>query len=383
MSNLFRPYFGYQEGEVLFEDVVRSILKLNSEMLSEQHVKHQPVYGFLQKQNLSELKQQWLYGEHLTNEAKEKICGLVNFRGTHYIEIPIYNLMLLHREQYNLLGITLRKATETDVKHYDKEFKGVGLSTSDVHSFACVQVGGDNNISTSKAIAKVRHCFDIIRAFCFPFGKDSEAYNTGIFGDIPMRSSLPIIIDQSQYPFKTNQRNQQIELENHILPKLTDKQWGLIDAICKKKMTTEMQTKLLDSIHWLGEATKPDTEKAKFVKICLALETMLGSESNIKDLKAQGLTVMLAERAAFIMGKGYRKMRYIDKKIHDYYGIRSAIIHGQKIKVKDSDLEEFGLLIRELAVSLLERLSGTNQDLVNVDDFAEWAKDLKYKYVHN
>ena len=76
-------------------------------------------------------------------------------------------------------------------------------------------------------------------------------------------------------------------------------------------------------------------------------------------------------------------MRYIDKKIHDYYGIRSAIIHGQKIKVKDSDLEEFGLLIRELAVSLLERLSGTNQDLVNVDDFAEWAKDLKYKYVHN
>ena len=144
-----------------------------------------------------------------------------------------------------------------------------------------------------------------------------------------------------------------------------------------------MQTKLLDSIHWLGEATKPDTEKAKFVKICLALETMLGSESNIKDLKAQGLTVMLAERAAFIIGGGYKKMRWIDKKIHDYYGIRSTIIHGQKIEVKDSDLEEFGLLIRKLAVSLLERLSGTNQNLVSVDNLAEWVKDLKYKYVHS
>ena len=68
-------------------------------MLSEQCIEHKLVWEFLQKQRLEHLKEQWLHSEQLTNKAKEMISELVNLKETHYIEIPIYNLMLLENER--------------------------------------------------------------------------------------------------------------------------------------------------------------------------------------------------------------------------------------------------------------------------------------------
>lgn len=381
LQRVFQPKFGCPKAKPLFDEIVNGIVKLNPKMLSTTQVERKLVYDFIQFQTINGYNH--ATDKELTDISREKISELVNFKETHCVQIPIYNLMLLKNEQYNLLGITLRKATKTDLTNCKKFFSVAWPSNTSIHSFACVQVEGDNNISTSGAITKVRRSFDLIRAFCFPFGKDSDAWNTGIVGDIPMRSSILMIIDQSQYPFKPNQRNMQIELETHILPKLTDAQWSLLDELQKKETTTQMQTKLLDSIHWLAEATKTDTKKAKFVKISLALENLLGSESDLNELKAQGLTVMLAERAAFIAGKNYRDRLDIDEKIRRYYNIRSAIMHGRKTEVNDSALDGFGLLVRRLAISLLERLSNSKQNLKNVNDLAKWVKDLKYKYVRS
>jgi hypothetical protein len=284
--------------------------------------------------------------------------------------------MLIKNERYNLLGITLRKSTCDDAKHYDTDFKGVGLSTSDVHSFACVQIEGSKNTSNSEAIKKIRQFFELIRAFCFPFGRNSESWNTGIFGDIPLCSSIPIIRNQSQYCFISNQRNMQIELEDKILPKLTNKQWELLNA------TKKWSKRLYDSIHWLAEATKPDTNNAKYIKISIALETLLGKEPSVGNLRVKSITVMLAERAAFLTGTTLFERISVDKKIRNFYDKRSKIIHGDGKELPLKNIDEFGELVRKITLTIIE--SNTSMEYIaNPTKLESWIKEQKYTLPEN
>jgi hypothetical protein len=294
---------------------------------------------------------------------------------SHYVEIPVYNLMLLHKDEYKLLGITLRRATSIDASHYNTDFMGVGLTSSDVHSFACLQVELDEAISiyNSGAITKVRNFFEMVRAFCFPFGKNSDAWNTGIFGDIPLRSSIPMIIDKGQYHFKSIQNNQQIEFETHILPKLSSEQWGLLNLITKQKAK-----RLSDGIHWLAEATKPDTNNAKFIKISIALETLLGLEPNDDNLKVRSITAMLAERAAFIISNDCDKMCVIDKRVRYLYGKRSEIVHGKGEERTLDEVDEFGNLVREIALAIIEEKYIKKELIEKRDKLEEWIRKKKY-----
>ncbi len=250
-----------------------------------------------------------------------------------------------------------------------------------MHVLARVRAPGDQQKALLYARTQANLALDVLRAFCFPLGRDSDTWRIGILGDIITSNVTPMRINNRDFVAQVSPfYSPYIELRKHILSRLEQRQWALIDRLILKKENarSNMETKLLEGIHWLSESTKPDTNNSKFAKISFALETLIGGEPKDEDLKVRGITAMLAERAAFIAGRDRPDRLAIDKGIRTYYGTRSNIVHGGEGEVSLDDIDGFGQLVRRLALALLEKLDELANELSTVEKLEKWVKKQRY-----
>ena len=378
-SSIFDPLYGYQDGQPLFEAVAQGVRRLNPEMLSEYGIEHRLVYNFLQKQTISITKEEHLKNQDLINGAEAFLNELIEFQAWQDVDFLIANLQ--HEGEAVKLGrVTFIVATKEELERWEKHVKTFWpKEASKVQVIAHLRAPGDHIKAISYARAQVDLALDILRAFCFPFGRHSDTWRVGIVGDITSWAYTPMRINNREFPTRIGARPALIELRKHILSKLEQPQWELINKLILKTRHTDMETKLLDGIHWLAESTKPDKNNSKFAKVSFALETLIGGEpKKDEDLKVRGITAMLAERAAFITGGDYPDRLAIDKNVRKYYGMRSNIVHGGKGEVSVDDIDGFGQLVRRLALALLEKLDELTNELGNVEKLEKWVKKQRY-----
>jgi len=378
MGKLFNPYYGYQKGRPLFEAVVQGVLNLNPKMLSEQEIKHKLVYDFLQTQVIEWTEPSHLTGQNLVDEAKQHLYKLVEFEAWQDVYIPIANLWP-DVEAPKVGEVTFIAVTEEELQQWKSNRVLWPQETSDVHMLARVKAPGDRHKALTYARTQVDLALNVFRAFCFPFGHDSDTWRVGVVGDIKSWASTPMRINNRDFVTRGGPSLAQIELNKHILSKLAQPKWELINKLILKteNSRTNMERKLIDGIHWLAESTKPDTNNSKFAKISFALETLIGGEPQVEELKVRGITAMLAERAAFIAGRDRDDRLAIDKDIRKYYGKRSKIVHGEGV-TSLHDIDEFGQLVRRLALDLLEKLEELGDEISNVEKLEKWVKVQKY-----
>jgi len=376
--SIFYPLYGYQAGQPLFETVVQGVLSLNSKMLSEHEVHKRLMYDFLQPQTISVTQSNHLNGESLINEAENHLKQLVEFEAWQDVNIPVANLWF-EGEPVKLSNVTFTEFTKDQLEKWKKELRTLWPEEApDVHVLARVKAPGDQSKAISYARTEVDLVLDLLRAFCFPFGRDSNSWRVGVLGDIISSTSTPMSIDNRRFLSRLGTSVTQVEFRKHILSKLEQPQWELIDKLFEKTHPSKMERKLRDSIHWLAEATKPDTNNSKFAKISFALETLLGGEPEDEELKVRGITAMLSERAAFVAGRGSDDRRAIDKDIHKYYGMRSKIVHGGEGDVSSDDVDNFGHLVRRLALAMSDKLDRLGDEISDVDKLENWVKVQRY-----
>ena len=376
--SIFNPLYSYQDGQPLFETVVRGVLNLNPKMLSEHEVQTRLVYDFLQKQTISVTQAEHLNNENLVNEAKTFLNKLIAFEAWQDVDIPIANLWL-GGNPVKIGKVTFIRVTEEELERWKKS--GLWSDKSpDVWVAVRVRAPGDEQKALSYARTCVDQALDVLRAFCFPFGRDSDTWRVGMVGDIIPWASTPMRINNKRFVTILGPAIAMIELGRHILPHIEQPQWKLINGLVLKAedSRSDIENKLLSGIHWLAESTKPDTNNSKFAKISFALETLIGGEPQAEELKVRGVTAMLAERAAFIAGENLSDRLAIDKDIRRYYGIRGNIVHGGKGNVSLDDIDGFGQLIRRLALALLAKLNELGDKISDVEKLEKWVKEQKY-----
>lgn len=373
---IFESYASYRSGRTIFDTVVQGVLKLNPDMLSMSEVERKLLYTFLKQQASwpAQLREQ-----ELMNKAKDCLNELVQFKNWHDIDLPIVNL-LLEGEPFELGHVTFVTATRDDIEQWQKDYEARIKNIADIHVLAHVNALGDLEKALSYARTQGNRALDVLRILCFPFGPFTDACRIGVIGEIAFSTSTPIRINQRHFAIQLGTAAALYELRRNILPKLEQHQWELINKLIQKPegSCSDMENKLLDGIHWLGEAAKPDTNHARFVKISVALETLIGGEPKDEELKVRGITAMLAERAAFIVGKDLDDRLKIDKDIRRYYRTRSGIVHGRKRDIPLSDIDNFGILVRCVALALLQKLDELGSNLSTVEKLESWVKTQRY-----
>lgn len=378
--SVFKRPNPYQDGLRIFDSVVEGVLKLNPRMLSKREVEKRLAYEFLEPQTSGMYESDHLENESLLNEARNRLNGLIQFEAWQDVLIPIVNLHL-YGDPVELGNVTFVTVKDEELaKLRDRLLLGPPTE-HDIQIFARVRSPGDLETSLSYARSQVDEVLNVMRAFCSPFGRRSETWQVGMLGSTVLPRPIPMRIANRQFAALSSTPSGLgpglLELTKE-LSKLEGRTWQSISGIMQKGQRSPMESKLLNGIQWLGESTKHDRNDAKFVKIAFALEAMIGGAPKDEYLQVRGITAMLAERAAFIGGRERDERLKIDSMIRDYYGKRSDIVHGRGREITLHDLDEFGGLIRRLAVALLDKIDKLGSQMSSVEDLERWVKSQRY-----
>lgn len=97
---------------------------------------------------------------------------------------------------------------------------------------------------------------------------------------------------------------------------------------------TEIQTRVITAIDWLGEAMLDESPSSTLLKAAIALEALLGLDRN-------NITKNLSENVAQILCNNVQSRIYIEDKIRTLYGARSSVVHGRSSNNNEADAQEF------------------------------------------
>ncbi|EJA4367446.1 TPA: hypothetical protein J4P77_004721, partial [Escherichia coli] len=130
--------------------------------------------------------------------------------------------------------------------------------------------------------------------------------------------------------------------EGYIIEKI-DHSLQLMNAIVKDESKEALRIKA--AIDWLVQSEITDDETMSFIQICMGLESIFGDD----DYEG-GLTNILSDRCAYLIGNKIKERRFIKDTFKKIYQVRSKIVHGVRNHLSDDEL-----YFRHLAYSYLER----------------------------
>lgn len=87
------------------------------------------------------------------------------------------------------------------------------------------------------------------------------------------------------------------------------------------------------AMDWYVNALMVMDETMSFIQICMGLEALLGD----KREGSAGLTQTLSDRCSYLIGKGMSDRDEIRRQLKKIYELRSAIVHGLKNRISESE----------------------------------------------
>lgn len=124
--------------------------------------------------------------------------------------------------------------------------------------------------------------------------------------------------------------------------------------------STKLSQKLAMSIYWYGLGIKDKKKVDRFVKLIVALESLLLEKKD--RLKKQ----VLQDRAAFILGRDKKTREKVYELVGKMYSIRSDIVHEGKHDVSEEDTLTLIALLRTLIFEMMS-ISKRLQSLKDID----------------
>jgi hypothetical protein len=255
-----------------------------------------------------------------------------------------------------------------------------------VVSYARVICPGDQHAAMDFADAIVDGTLTFLRAVGFPITTKPQL-QFGVLNDYPSTKVRPYRLGkltqnyhlqgQVNWAAHTGPGIALYRLREDLLAKCEASTLDQLQQLMESDFSTPHNAvirKFFLGLHWLGEATKPDSNNGRFAKLAFALEALIGGEANQDTLSTRGLTATLAERGAFLTGKDRSARRDVHDAIYKFYGRRSGIVHGNATQVLEEDLVEFSRLVRTIAWALLARI----HDFEVVEDIQRWVLAERY-----
>jgi hypothetical protein len=84
---------------------------------------------------------------------------------------------------------------------------------------------------------------------------------------------------------------------------------------------------------WAFEASISENDTIAFLQTCIGLEAILGDDSD-----RESITEALADRLAYLIGNSIKARKNIKKNFKELYRLRSKLVHGRAVRLKDKEL---------------------------------------------
>lgn len=118
------------------------------------------------------------------------------------------------------------------------------------------------------------------------------------------------------------------------------------------KAESESAKRIVASCSWLHDSHSAQNKTTAYIHACIALEALLGDQSN-------GLSSLLAERVAYLLGGDYEEREKLNKKVKGLYKLRSNIVHGSAPNLSREASEKLHELRRLTSSCILKEIQTT------------------------
>lgn len=292
--------------------------------------------------------------------------------------IPITNLKMMVRS-FTLGNVGFYNMSQSMMRRLESKYKmrlGIGNSLDERYSriiketrtttFSTVTVSAGEVIKArEKAFEEVDAALNVLRLY-------GPTERIGTHGEVftPFRNIYHMNLTTKSYGEDVSRVDFPVPftMDDSRLSLLRKKGcYGRFSKLLKNNTPTDLERKILTSIHWYGLGIKDTNQLDKFVKLVIALESILLNE------REEPKRYHLAERAALILGKGKEKKRIYDR-VHELYGIRSKIVHEGSKDVKAEDVDDLFYFLSNLVFFMIKN----SHKFKSLNDVIEWINELKF-----
>lgn len=264
--------------------------------------------------------------------------------------------------------------TTTKNNQKDKEFVSKEMITSINEellnkTIAEYIVVAEPGRALERAKEEIRRAFEIIRFASGAIYSKSHKIRIGLKGEAG-------IVLQSEFIFSNSKINQNQKLGSSVISfQINEENLATMERIgcftlseiVKKSSITEYERLLLQAVHWISNASKQDEIENSLLSLFISLESLFTTAE-------YPITNIIAESAALIISTNLNDRILIKKKIKKLYTLRSAVAHGGKKPIKDSDILELTNITGNIIIILLQKTDELNKK----DDLTKWIEELKF-----
>jgi hypothetical protein len=108
---------------------------------------------------------------------------------------------------------------------------------------------------------------------------------------------------------------------------------GILKETCYLMKRNDSNAQFVKSaIEWAFDSQIEENETISFIQVSIGLEAILGEETG-----RESLTETLADRCAYLLANTVENRKIIRDYFRDFYKLRSKLIHGRSMRLKDDE----------------------------------------------
>lgn len=353
-----------------YDNLVRSLLSEEnwSEKFSEKYIRKelQSIFVKIIKSTEKQKDAKDLLGK--------LVCDLENYNQEWIVLVPISGLVLKF-DRIQLGKVTLFTITREKIKNLFEKIEPIITSTrntaeekkqliqfsteclSSIQNSICAEfrVIAEPDRALERAEEEARRVLDIIRYSIPALYSNDQRVKVSLMGEITTLVKCSPMISSDSKSFTLN--NQMI---GPLIPfELNDeniKQMERIGAIKlsdiltkSEKQLSEFERTLLHSVHWYSSSLTQYEIENQLLNLIICMETLLTPRDG------NPISTAIAEGIAFLLTTGFEKRKVLKEKVKDIYKLRSAVSHGGKKEILESDVKELNKIVRKLIVIMIKR----------------------------
>lgn len=175
----------------------------------------------------------------------------------------------------------------------------------------------------------------------------------------------------SRYENKNNIKN--IVLEKYQIEKNFNEHYLKLLEILVKENKTDFELRIENSLKWLSDSYFEKDLHIKFLKAMIAFEVLFTYSE--KTLVNPSIASQISETVAFVIGENIEEKIEIEKRMKDFYSIRSSIAHSGKFKINEKDYLE---LCKYMTIVLILLTTKKDFEADSTKEFYEKIRVMKY-----
>lgn len=302
------------------------------------------------------------------------IRSLVDYNQEWIALIPISGL-LMKLDSIKLGKVTFYSISKEKIKNLHTKIESIIMSTrntaeekkqiiqfsieclSSIQNCICAEfrVIAEPDRALERAEEETRRVLDIIRYSIPSLYHDDQKVKVSLMGEIFNTVKCSPMISSDGKSFTLN--NQMVgplipfELSDESIKQM--ERVGAIklsDILAKsEKQIGEFERTLLHSVHWYSSSLTQCEIENQFLNLITCLETLLTPRDGnpIRTAIAEGVTILIET--------GVENRKVLKKKVQDLYSLRSAVSHGGRKEILESDVKELNKIVRMLIMIMIER----------------------------